>query len=255
MTAIDSPRNPRVKEWTRLHARKGRTESGLFLAEGPHLVEEALRWAPESVVELLVVEGRSLPAGALPRGVRTTMLSERAMAAACEADSPQEVAAVCRLPSGAVDVQGGGAVLLLDGVQDPGNVGALIRTADAAGCRAVICGEGCADPWGPKAVRATQGSLFHVGVATESLEAAIARLKARGTRVLAAEKGGADVASMRPMRDVALVMGGEGAGVSPGVRTLCDGAVGIVLRGRAESLNVAVAAGVLLFALVDATPG
>lgn len=252
-TVIESPRNPRVKEWSRLHARKGRAETGLFLAEGPHLVEEALRHAPESVAEILLVEGCRLPSGvSLPKGMRATILSERAMAAACEADTPQEVAAVCRIPSGAVDVARGGAFLLLDGVQDPGNVGALIRTADAAGCVGVVCGDGCADPWGPKAVRATQGSLFHVAVASEDLASAIARLKAAGVRVVAAEKGGRDLSAFAPSRDVALVMGGEGAGVSPAVRALCDDAVGIALRGKAESLNVAVAAGVLLFAMVKA---
>lgn len=93
-TVIESPRNPRVKEWSRLHARKGRAETGLFLAEGPHLVEEALRHAPAAVAEILLVEGAAMPKGvSVPQGVRTAILSERAMAAACEADTPQAVAA------------------------------------------------------------------------------------------------------------------------------------------------------------------
>jgi RNA methyltransferase, TrmH family len=139
-------------------------------------------------------------------------------------------------------------VLLLDAVQDPGNLGTLVRTAEALGVAAVVALPGTVDPWNAKAVRSAAGSLFRVPVLPATWKEARARLAGSGYRLLAAEVGGAPVAAVHGR--VGLVVGNEGAGLSAAVRAGVDGRVGIPLQGRAESLNVAAAAAILLYELM-----
>ncbi len=246
MTVIESTRNGKVKAWRELHRRKGRAAAGLFLAEGPHLVEEAIR-SGLRIEEIVLQRGVDTPVNA---GVcKVTAVTEHVMRAVCESETPQGVVAVCRLPAKEELPAARGSWLLLDGMQDPGNVGALIRTADAAGCTCVVCGTGSADPFGGKALRASQGSVFHVPVIRNGLQQTIAALKKSGMTVMATSMAGESYKGLGPQSDFALVMGSEGGGVSREVEALCDRCVTIPMRGRAESLNVAVAAGVLLFSL------
>ncbi|MBI5153830.1 RNA methyltransferase [Candidatus Poribacteria bacterium] len=185
-------------------------------------------------------------------------VSESVMAAVCEAKSPPGVAAICRIPAPPEKVPAGGPILLLDGVQDPGNVGALIRTADAAGAVAVVIGGGSADPWGAKAVRSSEGSVFHLAVMEgRDLETRVRELKQDGIPVLAtALDRGTWVSQADSRQCFALIVGSEARGVSDKLICLADAVLRIPMRGKAESLNVAVAAGIALFHVTGLTrPG
>ncbi|KPD01469.1 putative TrmH family tRNA/rRNA methyltransferase [Geobacillus sp. BCO2] len=140
--------------------------------------------------------------------------------------------------------------LLIDAVQDPGNLGTMIRTADAAGIDAVILGEGCADLYNAKVVRATQGSLFHLPVVNGDLAQWIARFKEQGIPVYgtALEKA-VDYRTVPLSSSFALLVGNEGSGIRPELLGLTTENVYIPIYGQAESLNVAVAAGILLYSL------
>jgi TrmH family RNA methyltransferase len=155
-------------------------------------------------------------------------------------------------PTLAVDA-GVNIVLILDAIQDPGNVGTLIRSAEAFGATAVVILPGTVDPWNPKAVRAAAGSAFRIPLIVSTWEEARAALRSGGFALLGAAVGGESPGRRHPLR-VGLVVGNEGAGLSPDVRADVDGFIGIPLRGRAESLNVAAAAAILLYELTGAPP-
>lgn len=251
MEQITSLKNPRVLLWRSLKERKGRRETGCFLVEGRKMVAEAV--ASAFPVEALLADGAhaaELPeAGNVPRYV----LPEHVLAAVCDTKTPQGVAAVVRMTE-APDL--GERVVALDGVQDPGNVGAIIRTADAAGFSGVLLSGACADPFSPKVIRATMGSVFRMGLrGTDDLPGALKALRARGFAVLSSQLDGepfyAACAAIRP--PFALVIGSEGNGVSEDVRRLATHRVRLPMRGGAESLNAAVAAGIMMYELIRGT--
>jgi TrmH family RNA methyltransferase len=255
---IDSPANPRVKAWARLRDARERRAARLFLAEGEHLAQEAL--LARAPIEALVVEdGREFPWLRVPAGVEVVPASERVLKALCETPSPQGIVAVCRLPDAAAPAPGPGRWLLLDGVQDPGNVGSLVRTAHAAGLDGVLLGEGCADAWSPKALRAAQGSTFHLPVATAGLAEWLAGAGASGVEGLAtvaAGDGAIDYREARPgAAGWAVVVGSEARGVSDAVLGACVRRLHIPLPGGAESLGAAVAGALVVFRLAEARDG
>jgi TrmH family RNA methyltransferase len=143
--------------------------------------------------------------------------------------------------------------LVLDAVQDPGNFGTLVRCADAFGVNLVIAMTGTVDPWNPKAVRAAAGAAFHVPIVQAKTATALDWLEAQGFAIWAADAGGEPALSLdRPSR-VALVAGNEGAGISDAVTQRTGRHVAVPIRGRADSLNVAVATGILLYLLTAGT--
>jgi len=184
-------------------------------------------------------------------GIRTIETRAHVLAACSTLETPPGVLAVVALP--AADLSGvlRRSDLLLavaDGVQDPGNLGTIIRVADAAGASAVAVVRGSVDPCHPKTVRATMGSLFHLPVAEVDRDELAGRLRQLGVRILVADPRGAQdyaAASYRP--PLAVVLGGEGAGVHPSWQEAADTSLRIPLYGRAESLNVAIAAALLLY--------
>ncbi|QOR83623.1 RNA methyltransferase [Geobacillus stearothermophilus] len=247
MKRIESPKNARVKQWKKLLTKKGRDETGLFLLEGFHLVEEAIK-SNAPLVELIVDERTAVPPGWNVTGVPVTIVTEAVMKAISSTETPQGIAAVCRQLS--TELEGVKTALLIDAVQDPGNLGTMIRTADAAGIDAVILGEGCADVYNPKVVRATQGSLFHLPVVKGDLAQWIARFKEQGIPVYGtALENAVDYRTVPQSSSFALLVGNEGSGVRPDLLRLTTENVYIPIYGRAESLNVAVAAGILLYSL------
>ena len=193
---------------------------------------------------------RAVVERAIAAGVRVFTLGPGVIERVAETVTPQGVLAIV----GAVDrpldgLAATGLVVVLEDVRDPGNVGAIIRSADAAGADAVICLLGTGDPYNPKVVRASAGSLFHLPIVIDAdADAVVDTLTKRGCTVLAtAANGGLDYA-VDPWPDaVALVLGNEANGVSPALRARCDGAISIPIAGQAESLNVAMASTVLLF--------
>ena len=240
-----------------LQRRKTREREGLFIAEGVRVVEELLS---STIVLRSVVAAPSL--GDTERGQallarargRCVVLesSESELARLTGTETPQGVLAVAEIPVRRledVDAAGSGPVLVLDAVQDPGNLGTLIRTADAFGTRVVIALPGTVDAWNPKVVRAAAGSLFRTAVVYTGVAAAARWLRSEGYHVFAADTGGAAADGLTRAARSALVVGNEGAGLSKDGAALADELVAIPMAGRAESLNVAIAAGILLYVL------
>ena len=248
MERITSMKNPRVLEWRSLKDRKGRRETGCFLVEGRKMVAEAL--ASSFPVEAVLADEARLPELGLPAGVPLYALPEHVLAAVCDTKTPQGVAAVVRMTE---PPQSGRRLVALDGVQDPGNVGTIIRTADAAGFDGVLLSNQCADVYSPKVLRATMGSVFRMNIrVTDDLPAALERLRAAGYAVLSSQLDGEPFGRVAPgmAEPFALVIGSEGNGVSEPVRQLATHRVALPMRGGAESLNAAVAAGIMMYGLM-----
>lgn len=246
---IDSPKNNTIQEWKKLQTTKGRKAQGLFLVEGEHLVHEALKWG---TVEVILCREELNARDYSAANAKLITLSERAFAELSSVETNQGVAAIVKIPDLPLDLYIAPRVLALDAVQDPGNVGTLIRTADAAGFSAVLLGEGCADPFAPKTVRSTQGSLFHLPIITCNLPEVLSAWKTANRDGLIV---GADGAAQtrydqwNAPQSACLVMGNEGAGLSPAVRKLCDCFLSIPIHGKAESLSVSIAAGILMYSI------
>jgi TrmH family RNA methyltransferase len=179
-------------------------------------------------------------------------VSAAALAGLAPADTPQGVLLVAEQPFRGLDAVQLGAratVLVLDGIQDPGNFGTLVRTADAFAAAAVVALPGTVDPWNAKAVRAAAGSSFHLPIAQVPHAEAAAWLQAGAFTVLAADAAGTPVEDIAAGPRTALIVGNEGAGLRPETGALADLLVSVPMAGRAESLNVGVAAGILLYRL------
>jgi RNA methyltransferase, TrmH family len=182
--------------------------------------------------------------------VRLIELADGVLAKVADAVTPQPILAVAALPDTGVDlVPADGFVLVLHDVRDPGNLGTAVRAADASGAAGVIVSGESVDVFNPKALRATAGSAFHLPVSvTATLEEAVAALHATGRRVLGAVVSGGAALWHAPLTSAsAVVVGGEATGLTAEERASLDGAVTIEMAGRAESLNVGVAAALLCF--------
>ncbi len=246
-----------------LKRRKARERQGLFVAEGVRTVESLLA-SPLVVRGLLLAEGSdrderttAVRRAAEARGLPVAAVTEREFADAADTDSPQGILAVAEIPRWAPeDLPAGRLTLVLDAVQDPGNVGTILRTAAALGVGMTIALPGTVDVWNAKVVRSAMGALFTHPVVPFAWDEATRWLSARDVALWVADTGGdllATAAAVRPAR-LALVVANEGAGVSPHVAEAADRRVAIPMAPGAESLNVAVAAGILLYVLAPGTP-
>lgn len=243
-----------------LKRRKGRERRGLAIAEGVRLVEEALearvpfRAAAVAPALEATSRGQALKVRLGQYGVTVTSLTDRQLADLADTEHPQGVIAVVEPPPWSLEALTPGSndvVLILDGIQDPGNVGTMLRTAHGLGAAGVVALKGTADLTNPKVLRGSMGSYFRLpAVAADDteLEQWLARHK---VALWAATMDGAPLRTWRPAGPVALVVGNEGAGIRPELLARAAGRVGIPLRAGAESLNVAVAAGILLFEVLD----
>jgi len=246
-----SSSNARLAAARRLTRRTARRAAGRFLAEGAQAVREAV--AAGAVVELFATAEAAERHPDLASGA--SIVTARDAAALSETVTPQGLVAVCRLPGAAVaDVVdlGPRLVAVLVDPNDPGNLGTIVRSADAAGAAAVICCGG-ADPWGGKAVRASAGSVFHLPVVEATVEDALARLAAAGIATLAATGSGArDLDELDDAGELAAptawLFGSEAHGLPPAVVDAATRSVRVPIHGTAESLNVAAAAAVCLYA-------
>lgn len=244
---ITSKANPLLSRVRKLNSRRAfRREEGAFAAEGPKLLGEALRWG-DSVEAVVCAPGVPLPE--LPAHVRVAEVPDSLLASIADTEHPQGIVFICK--GNALTLPGrleGKRYLVLDGVQDPGNVGTIWRTADAFGADGLILCGGCADPWNPKTVRATMGAVFRLPAYESGLESAAEALSEAGVPLYAAalREDTADVRSV-PLDRAAVVIGSEGRGVSPQALALCQKTVKIPMRARCESLNAAVAASVVLW--------
>lgn len=241
-----------------LTRRKAREREGLFVVEGIRAGEELARSALDVVGVLAAPQLPTSPRGAAllaaleGRGVPVTHVTDREFQSAAATDSPQGFLAVARVPrEGGLNLPADGTFrpLVLDAVQDPGNVGAIIRTAAALGATAVFALPGTVDVWNAKVVRSAMGAHFHFlakGVEWEDVQAILSHTQAE---LWGADMGGVDVATLTAPPRCALVVGNEGSGLSPHVRASLSQVVSLPITPLVESLNVAVATGILLYAM------
>lgn len=246
------------KELRALRQRRARERSGRFLAEGVRVVEDlvdsplAIHWTAIASSLDDSDRGRALIDAIHRAGVPCRTLSDPEFARLAVTEQPQGVLAVAEAPRWELDAIDRGAdprvVLVLDAVQDPGNFGTLVRSAEALGAIGVIALPGTVDPWNPKAIRSAVGSTFRLPIVAAAWDDAARWLRESGYRLLGAAGEGGPVPA--GLARVALIVGNEGAGLSRSVRSEVDALVGIPLRGRAESLNVGAAAAILLHELM-----
>lgn len=249
----------REKLLGRLRRRRTREREGLFLVEGVRSAEEAL--AHGAAVRFAVVASRlsSTPGGEsllqriVAAGIDVERVDDAVLPELSDTETPQGVLLVCEESSWGLDdvppaAGSGGRALLLDGIQDPGNLGTLVRAAAAFGIPAVVTLDGTVDPFNPKAVRAAAGALFRVRVVRAPWDEVGPWLAREEIALLFGEPGGRDVAGLQRPPAWALAVGNEGAGARPDMRE-AGTAVAIPMPGSAESLNAGVAGAILLYAL------
>ena len=252
---VQSVHNPRIQAIRKLSGARQRREAGLFLAEGSRLAQEALQ---SGLCETLIAQdpgaSETLVALAEEQGCEVLFVTRQVMESICDTKTPQTTAALCRFPD--LGEPRGRLLLALDAVQNPGNVGTMIRTADAAGLDGVLLGPGCADPYSPKVIASAMGSVLHLPVKqTENLASALAQLQESGMNVIASELGGENFFGHLPPLPCVLVIGNEGNGISREVSQACTCHLALPMPGRAESLNAAVAAGIMMYELAQRAEG
>jgi TrmH family RNA methyltransferase len=250
MKEITSVHNPQVQFLRDLQKAKNRRAAGVFLAESMKMVREAIAL---KLCRTLVVDAKrcedyaDLIAQAEANGCEVLLVTGAIMQAISEQKTPQGVCCTVAIPQEPETVSGR-LIVAMDGVQDPGNVGTILRTADAAGFDGAILSGACADLYSAKTLRATMGSVFRVPTKrTDDLAAALEAMKARGYAVVATELGGEDFYACCPHKNCVLVIGSEGRGVSAAVRDVATHHLALPMRSGAESLNAAVAAGIMIY--------
>ena len=255
---LENPRSPRVRAVAKLTKRSARQETGLYLLEGPQAVREALSYVPESVVELFATPSAverhpDLRSAAREAGLEIDYATEAVLDAMADTVTPQGVIAVARqTPTSVKDIFSGSPTLIAicEEVRDPGNLGTIIRAADAAGADGVVLTGRTVDLYNPKVVRATTGSLFHLPIAVGvDLATAVARAHDAGVRVVAADVGGDDFLAARALlaEPTAWLFGNEARGLDEESLALADLSLRLPIYGSAESLNLATAASVCLY--------
>jgi len=257
MTALTAG-NTRVKEARKLSRRSVRAERRLFLVDGPNAVEGALE-VPERVVEVFATPEAAHTYADLLAHAPVTLVDDRALASLSDSVTPAGLVAVCRfldVDLSALTSAGRAPVVVCADVRDPGNAGTIIRTADAVAAAGVVLAGTSVDPYNDKTVRASAGSLFHVALTVDGDTASVVgRLKGAGYSVLAADGAGeVDLFAAGDLLHgrVAWLFGNEAWGLPDDLAALADHRVSIPIHGRAESLNLATAAAVCLYASLGA---
>ena len=240
---ITSRKNPLLQQVRKLlTSRKDRQQAGLFVADGTKLLEEAVRWWP-GLETVILTDGLQAQ---VPDSVRTVYVPEDVMESISPMRSPQGALFICRLPEPEPFAAKPG-MLLLDGIQDPGNLGTILRTADALDIPVVLL-EGCADPYSHKVVRASMGAVFRTKpVQTDWVSAAEACQKAGITVAVTALSDRAEDLRQAPLKQMAVVIGSEGQGVRPEVMAGAGAELIIPMNPHCESLNAAIAAAIVMW--------
>ncbi len=251
METISSTSNPLVKRLRQLAEAKGRREQNAFLVEGEVMIREALA-SGLSPLEALGEGESALLEVLVARGAEVRLCARRVLESVCDTKTPQGVCAVFRLPADCGLSRDARRLLALDGVQDPGNLGTILRTADAAGFEGALLSPVCADVYSPKVQRAAMGSGFRVPTSRVPLPEALRGFKAEGFELVVSALDGLPIYEQKGLagkEKLILAVGNEARGGTPEVRKLADISVKLPMRGRAESLNAAVAAGILMYEL------
>ena len=251
MDRITSVKNPMIRDLRALGQRKARLAQGAFLVEGEKMIREALGCGLAIRDAVAMEAHEAFLAELVSLGARAAIVPQGLLEAVCDTRTPQGVCASFALPEPIPLEAAPARIVALDGVQDPGNVGTIWRTADAAGLDGLLFGGGCADPLSPKVQRSAMGSGFRVPFMLEDdLPAALRALRERGWRVIASDLHGTDFYTHPDPGDrYVLVIGNEARGISDAVRAEADMLLKLPMRGGAESLNAAVAAGIMMYEL------
>ena len=248
MEIIRSHQNAMVKNYQKLQTSKGRKKAEAYMIEGEHLVEEAIQ-SNISIHRLVVSEDMIHLYEKWTKSYPTMFVSKEVFEKLSMTQTNQGILAIVKLEKKTLVEVPQGRYLLADAVQDPGNLGTIIRTADAAGFDAVVLGEGCVDLYNDKVVRSMQGSQFHVAIYHENLMDVYGKLKENDIpiAVTALHRDAKDFKWLTGRESVAIVVGNEGNGVREELIESADHVIQIPMFGQAESLNVAIATGILMY--------
>lgn len=232
--------NKKIKELKKLHKKKYRDQIGLFLIEGEHLLEEALK--KNLVCEIFYLEGFQKEQIVPVHTVTSTVMKELS-----ELETIPNVIALCKKKD---EVVSGNRILAIDGVQDPGNLGTMIRSAVAFHVDGILLGEDCVDLYNSKTIRATQGMIFHIPIEKGNLQIKMKEYRSNGYHLYATNvEHGKSLKCIEKYEKVCIIMGNEGNGVKEELQALCDELLYIDMNPVCESLNVAVATSIILYEL------
>ena len=254
MNVLSSRNNPIVKNAKLLSTKKGREQSGRYLIEGKKLIEDAIA----SGIKLRdVYISESTQPFRLPDGVNIYYVTDDIMKTICDTVTPQGIAAVIDIPTKTEPdfCNLDGLIVALDGLSDPGNIGTIIRTADAAGASCVLMSSDCAELYAPKTIRSTMGSVYHIPVFYGlEFEHTLSSAKTAGFKVLGSALNGNGFYDYVPSscKNI-IIIGNEAHGISCTSKTTADVLLTLPMRGRAESLNASVAAGIMIYELTRKT--
>ncbi len=236
---ITSVHNEHIKNLARLQEKKYREQEGLFLVETKHLVLEAYR---AGLLKELILEQNEI----FPLDVPITYVSLEVLKKLSSTTTPSKVMGVVYRKEVREEI--GEKVLILDRIQDPGNLGTIIRSAVAFNIDTIICSPDCVDVYNSKVVRASQGMMFHIPILVMDTEKVIGKLKEKFYKIIGTKvTNGEDVRTAAIYSHFALVIGNEGQGISEKIEGLCDQFLYIKMNGNCESLNASVAASILLY--------
>jgi len=239
---INSLDNKKIKKYASLKTNKGRIEHGLFLVEGMHLVEEAFKH--NLLVDILLLEGDSL---SFETNLEITYVTESILKKVSNLINYSNVIGICKTFNNKEII--GDKILLLDNIQDPGNLGTIIRSACAFNIDTIVLSNDTVDLYNDKVIRSTQGMLFHMNIVSHNLMDLIPKLKENGYMILGTNvHNGTLVSDVNPSK-YALIMGNEGHGVKEEISVMCDKNLYIKMNKNCESLNVGVATSILLYEL------
>jgi RNA methyltransferase, TrmH family len=244
---IESLQNQKIKYWMKLKRKKDRMKANAFLIEGEHLVEEAIKsnWYVKEIIMAENYEHHRMNYADYP----ITVVSSKVFTALASTEHPQGIMAEVEMKNMSFSNQFR-KMVLLDAIQDPGNVGTIIRTADAFGFDGVILGTGTVDLYNEKVIRASQGSIFHLPIFSGPLENWLKSLKEQDFVIWATSLSHAkDVKEVTIPKHVGIIFGNEGKGVNPSLLEQADERVYLPISGQAESLNVSIAAGIFMYIL------
>ena len=237
---ITSLENDRIKNYIKLKDRKYRKKENLFIIEGMHLVSEAYK--KNIIKELILVEGLEPPYD-LPY----INVTQEIMNKISDMESASDIMAVCKIEENSII---GSKILMLDEIQDPGNLGTIIRSAAAFNVDTIVLSPNTVDLYNPKTIRSTQGMLFHTNIVIKELVPVIEDLKDKGITIYGTRvDNGEDVRDIKTLDNYCLIMGNEGNGVKKEILDMCDKYLYIKTNKEVESLNVGVATSILLYEL------
>ena len=231
--------NFKIKELSKLKNKKHRDKQKLFLVEGDHLVKEA--YNSGYLKELLLLEGSNFKLD-----IETNYITENVLKYLSNVDAPTGIIGVCEFKDMSLN---GSKLLILDSIQDPGNLGTIIRSSVAFNIDTIIINDKCADIYSDKVIRSSQGMIFKINIVKKNLFDFLKEIKGHipiyGTKVT----GGKELKTLEKISDFAIIMGNEGSGVDPKLLDLCDEYLYISMNSNCESLNVGVATSIILYEL------